>query len=119
MKKEFDLRERTALFAEKTIDVLRKVRKDEITSGILNQCMRSVGSVGANYCEASEGESVKDFVHKIRIAKKETKESQHWFRLLAKATPELQNEFRILWKEAQELVLIFAKSIETANKKIN
>ena len=116
MKKHFDLNERTALFAENTIVVLRKVKRDSITNGMIDQCMRATGSVGANYCEASEAESSKDFIHKMRIAKKETKESQHWFRLLAKAVPELQKEFRILWQEAQELVLIFAKSVDTANK---
>lgn len=41
--------------------------------------------MGANYCEANEAESKKDFIHKVGICKKETKETKHWLRLLARA----------------------------------
>ncbi len=69
----------------------------------------AAGSVGANYCEATEAESKKDFIHKIGICKKEVKESRHWLRLLARSNPERIKEIREFWKEAQELLLIFSK----------
>jgi four helix bundle protein len=63
--------------------------------------------VGANFCEADDAESSKDFVHKIGICKKETRESKHFLRMLAKAVPDFREEIIKLWKEAKELNLIF------------
>lgn len=83
------------------------------------QLIKSSGSIGANYCEATEAESKKDFQHKIGICKKETKETKHWLRLLACANPNLKDRFRSLWKEAQELLLIFSKSLSTSRMKID
>jgi len=77
------------------------------------QEVAAAGSAGANYCEATEAESKKDFIHKIGIVKKELKESKHWLRLLAHANPEFSEEFRILWRENQELILIFSKTLKT------
>ncbi len=75
--------------------------------------------MGANYCEATEGESKKDFIHKISICKKETKETKHWLRLLAKSNPEKREAVRLLWKEAHELLLIFSKIIRSSkNSKV-
>jgi len=71
----------------------------------------SSGSIGVNYCEANEGESKKDFYHKIRISKKEIKETKHWLRLLAKAELEKLTYIRRLWSEAHELMLIFSKIV--------
>jgi four helix bundle protein len=111
MIKEYDLEERTALFAEKIIDLSRSIKADVVNSIIVTQLVGSGGSIGANYCEASEAESKKDFIHKICISKKEIKETRHWLRLLARANPEMKIEIRMLWKEAQELLLIFSKII--------
>ena len=80
--------------------------------------MGSGGSIGANYCEATEAESKKDFVHKIGICKKEIKETRHWLRLLAKSNSEKKEEIRKLWKEAQELLLIFSKIIRSSRNRI-
>jgi len=120
-KKPYDLEERTALFGEETIDVLRKLSNNLINKRLIPQLTASAGSLGANYCEANEAESKKDFQHKIGICKKETKESKHWVRLLARANPEFKEEFRKLWQEAQELLLIFSKILNSSreNKKKN
>ena len=64
-------------------------------------------SVGANYCEADDAESGKDFKHKIGICKKESRETKHWLRMIVVAVPELKEEAKILWQEAKELNLIF------------
>ncbi len=85
------------------------MKNDAVNRRIIQQLVGSAGSVGANYCEATEAESKKDFIHKIGIAKKELKETKHWLRLLAKSNPEAAEEIRVLWKEAHELLLIFAK----------
>lgn len=113
----FDLEERTAKFAEKVIDLCQRINITPINKKIITQLIGSAGSIGANYCEASEAESKKDFRHKMGIAKKEIKETKHWLRLLAKTNSEIKQEIRELWKEAQELLLIFSKSIKTSHGK--
>lgn len=113
-KKVFDLEERTARFAEKIIDLLKKLPNNPINNRLIDQCMGSGGSLGANYCEANEAESRSDFIHKMGIAKKETKETKHWIRLLAHANPEFKEEFRWFWQEAEELLLIFSKIIHSS-----
>ena len=108
-KKKYDLEERTAKFAEAIIELMRKIPHDLVNQRLIPQLIGSGGSLGANYCEANEAESKKDFQHKIGICKKEIKETKHWLRLLAKANPQFKDEFRKLWLEAQELLLIFSK----------
>jgi len=117
-KKKYDLEERTAIFAEDIIVVLKKIKSDQVNRSIISQLIRSAGSVGANYSEACEAESRRDFIHKICIAKKETKESQHWLRLLSKANSEHRDDLVNNWKEAKELLLILSKSISTAKQKM-
>lgn len=114
----FDLEERTAMFAEVIIDLCKNIKITPYNMKIISQLIGSGGSIGANYCEASEAESKKDFQHKMSIAKKEIKETKHWLRLLVRTNSEKKDEIRKLWKEAQELLLIFSKSIKTS-KKIN
>lgn len=106
---KYDLEERTAKFAENIIKLLKKLTVNPINKRIIEQLVGSSGSIGANYNEASEAESKKDFYHKVKIAQKEAKETQHWLRLLATAEPEKADIFRELWSEAHELVLIFSK----------
>lgn len=113
---KYDLEERTAKFAEKFIRLVQKLPQNPINRPLIEQGVAAVSSVGANYCEATEAESKKDFNHKISIAKKETKESKHWTRLLACANPDFKEEFRELWQEAQELLLIFSKIIQSSKK---
>jgi four helix bundle protein len=114
---KYNLEERTAKFAEKVIDFVKTIKISPINKKIIEQLIGSAGSVGANYCEASEAESKQDFIHKIGICKKETKETKHWLRLLAKSDPERKEEIKKLWKEAHELLLIFSKIVRTAKSK--
>ncbi len=115
----FDLEERTAVFAENIINLCKRIKITPMNMRVISQLIGSGGSIGANYCEASEAESKKDFIHKMSIAKKEIKETKHWLRLLAKINPEEIHNIRLFWKEAQELLLIFSKSIKTSSKKDN
>ncbi len=113
--KKYDLIERTSVFGENMIDFLKTIRKDEITKPLVNQCIRSATSIGANYMEADCAESKKDFRHKIGICKKESKETMHWMRMIARATDAKEN-CRILWKESQELTWIFSAIINKTDK---
>jgi four helix bundle protein len=103
----YDLEERTAKFGENIIEFAKKIPKNSITFPIISQLVRSGTSVGANYCEADEAESSKDFKHKLGISKKESRETKYWLRMIIKAVPELEGEAKILWQEAKELSLIF------------
>ena len=107
-KKKYDLEERTAKFGENIIKFVKKIPKKTETLPLISQLVRAGTSVGANYCEADDAESKKDFIHKIRICKKESRETKHWLRMIVVAVPELKEEARVLWQEAQELNLIFA-----------
>ena len=115
---KYDLEERTAKLAESLIAFLRKVELTSLNSRIVSQLVGSSGSIGANYCEATEGESKKDFIHKIGICKKEIKETKHWLRLLASSNPELKDDLRKFWQETHELLLIFSKIKESSKKKL-
>ncbi len=110
----YDLEERTTKFAEGIIDFLKTIKENAVNTRIISQLVGASGSIGANYCEATEAESKKDFIHKIAIGKKEIKETRYWLRLLAKANPERKAELIQYFREAQELLLIFSKIIRTS-----
>ena len=82
---------------------------------LISQLVRSATSVGANYMEANQASSRKDFKNKIRISQKEANESKHWLRMIAVAMPEKKDECLKLWKESHELTLIFAKISKSCN----
>ena len=106
-KPKYDLEERTAKFGENIIDFVRSIKPDIINRPIITQLIRSSTSIGANYMEANGAESKKDFLHKIGICKKESKESMHFLRMVAKSNPETVEKSRNLWREAHEFTLIF------------
>lgn len=107
--KTYDLEERTARFGEHIIDLCKKAPKQSVVFPILDQLVRAGTSIGANYCEANGASSKKDFMNKIFICKKESKETKYWLRILARACTELASECRDLWQEAQEFTMIFSK----------
>ena len=72
------------------------------------QLIRSSGSVGANYLEANESLSRKDFLMRIKIARKEAKESMYWLHLIEANTPALEEKRTALRQEAKELMLILS-----------
>lgn len=105
--KKYDLEERTAKFGENIIYFSKTIQINPVTQRIIPQLVASGTSVGANYCEADDAESGKDFKHKIGICKKESRETKHWLRMMAIAVPESKEKARKLWQEAKELHLIF------------
>lgn len=76
--------------------------------------MRSAISIGANYCEANEANSKRDFVNKIAIAKKEIKETRYKLRLIAHTLSDTKEKISKLFKESQELNFIFLTVIKNS-----
>ena len=107
--KPFDLAERTSLFGEAVIDFARRVPVDSVTSRLIPQLVGAGTSAGANYCEADDGVSKKDFRNRIGICKKEARETKFFVRMIVRAVPQLREEAKLVWQEAKELHLIFSK----------
>lgn len=104
----FDLSERTAVFAERVLLFLKALPRDEISRTLIVQLVRSATSIGANYAEADDAGSRREFFHRVSICQRESRESMYWLRLLATAIPDCRDSARTLWKEADELNRIFA-----------
>lgn len=105
--RKYDLEERTAKLGEDIIRFCKKIPVTPITRPIITQLIKSGTSIGANYSEADDAESKKDFKHKIGICKKETRETKHFLRMAAVAVPTKKDDTKRLWQEAKELNLIF------------
>jgi four helix bundle protein len=108
-ERKFDLEERTAKFGEAVILFLKKVTRGPLTDPLISQLVRAATSIGANYCEADDATTKKDFRYRIAICKRESHETKNWLRMFAAAVPGLKDKARVLWTEAKELHLIFAK----------
>ena len=105
--KRYDLAERTASFAERVVRFARALPQDAVTRPLISPVVRSGGSVGANYCEADDAISKKEFRLKIGTCRKEANETKYWIRVIVAAVPSVRDEARVLWQEAKELHLIF------------
>lgn len=114
LSNKYNLEERTALFGEDIIKFCRSCPQDFLIKPILSQLIRSGTSIGANYCEANNASSKKDFRNKIFICKKEAQETKHWLRMSAQSLPDKKEEIREIWKECQELTMIFQKIITSS-----
>lgn len=107
-KKEYDLEERTYLFAKHVRFMVKQLPKTISNIEDSKQLVRASGSVGANYIEANESLSKKDFVMRVKISRKEAKESRYWLRLLdTNEQQELESKRSALIQEATELMNIF------------
>jgi len=111
--KHYDLEERTFLFAKNIRSFVRKLPKTIANIEDGKQLINASGSVGANYIEANESFSKKDFVFRIKICRKEAKESRYWLRLVfIENSTELEKEREKLVQEATELTNIFGAIIQ-------
>ncbi len=100
--KQYDLEERTFQFASKVREYVKIIPKSVSSIDDIKQLVRSSGSIGANYIEANDSLSKKDFIMRIKISRKEAKETRFWLRLLA-----YSQEREELLQEATELMNIF------------
>lgn len=109
--KDRDLGRRLEKFAEDSLALARKIPRNDVTRPIITQFVKASTSPGANYQEACEAESAKDFVHKMKLARKELKEAHYWLRLLHRICEELRKEITRLGKESTELIKIITSII--------
>jgi four helix bundle protein len=106
--KPYDLEERTALFGESVVRLAKRIPHGPGTNRLIDQFVGAGTSVGANYAEASETVSRRDFKYAISRCVKEAKETLFFLRMIALAEPQLADEARQLYRECRELHLIFA-----------
>ncbi len=102
-----DLMERTAQFGEAIVRFTKKIPRGPENNRLIDQLVGAGTSVGANYAEADDAVSGKDFKNKIGICRKESKETMFFLRMVAASEASLTDEARTLWREAKELNLIF------------
>jgi four helix bundle protein len=114
----YNLEERTTAFSELIIIFCQNLPRTKLIEPLAKQLIRSGTSIGANYMEANNAASKKDFRNKIKICQKEANETQYWLRLLGKLNNIDIITCRKLWQEAHELLLIFAKISATSDKRI-
>jgi four helix bundle protein len=107
-ERKYDLEERTEKFAKDVRAYCKKIKITIINADDVKQLIRSSGSMGANYIEANEHLSKKDFVNRIKICRKESKETRYWFNVMDMEQEDLFKERARLLQEATELMKIFA-----------
>ncbi|OGK31156.1 four helix bundle protein [Candidatus Roizmanbacteria bacterium RIFCSPHIGHO2_12_FULL_33_9] len=106
--KKYDLEDRTYNFARIVRDFIKKLNRTNSNVIYISQLIRSSSSIGANFIEASEAISKKDFFHRIKICRKEAKETRYWLMLVdIDGNLTLQKESNKLIQEANELMKIF------------
>ena len=110
--KQYDLEDRTLEFAKRVRVFVKQLKKTIANTEDAKQLVNASGSVGANYIEANEALSKKDFVMRIKICRKEAKESRYWLRLIdSDDQSELERERITLENEARELTHIFGSIV--------
>ena len=115
--KQYDLEERTLRFAKEVIEFVNILPKTMANIEIMKQVIRSSGSVGANYIEANEALSKKDFAMRVKICRKEAKESRYWLRLIEIRREDAEKRRQSLISEATELMKIFGSIVEKTKEK--
>lgn len=114
--KQYDLEDRTLKFAKDVRSFIRKLSKTVSNIEDGRQLIRSSGSTGSNYIEANEALSKKDFIYRIKISRKESKESIYWLNLVdTRGDNNLKKERSKLLKEATELMKIFSAIMRKSN----
>jgi four helix bundle protein len=108
---KYNLQDRTTDFGKRIINLCKLYKNNKISNRIVDQLVRSGTSVGANYMEAVNGSSKKDFKNKLFLCKKEAQETKYWLTMLKEL--ETNDEIDALSNECHQLNLIFQKSIQT------
>jgi four helix bundle protein len=113
--KHYDLEERTYEFARAVRGLVKQLPRTLANIEDARQLVNASGSVGANYIEANEALSKKDFVMRIKISRKEAKESRYWLRLIfSNGNADLNTRRESLMQEASELTSIFGAILRKA-----
>ncbi len=113
-----ELEDRIVRFAARCIKVCAALPVKAVGSaGLADQMFRSSTSIAANYAEACEAESAKDFVHKLKVAMKELSETRIWLRIIGEVGYVANAKLVDLVGESKELSRILSASVTTAKKK--
>src|SRR5713101_6052287 len=99
-KRLYDLEERTARFGEAVIDFAKSILQNAVTNRIISQLVGAGTSIGANYVEADDAVSKREFLKNIGTCRKEARETKHFLRMAVRSVPELKQQARKLWMEA-------------------
>jgi four helix bundle protein len=91
---KFDLEERTAKLGESVIGLAKVIPLNLVTTSLIPQLVRAATVVGANFCEADDAGSKKEFLYRISLCKREARETKHWLRMVVKAEPGLRDVSR-------------------------
>jgi len=113
----YDLEERVEKFGERTLIFLKSIQYDSLSSTIINQLSRSALSIGANYMEANNASSGRDFRNKIFICKKEAQETKHWLRMMSVLECGKKEVLDALKDETHQLLMIFQRIGKTMDNK--
>jgi four helix bundle protein len=117
-KEKSDLGERTAAFGEAIIALSKGIPDITRNRPLIRQLVAAGTSIGANYREADDASSDRDFVCKMSICRKEASETEYWLRMVVAAEPECKQQARKLYKEVRQLHLIFARIVRDMNRRI-
>ena len=113
INKTYDLEERTFQFAKEVRLFIKTLEKNVANFEDAKQVVRSSGSIGANYIEANESLSKKDFIYRAKISRKEAKESIYWLKLINETNKAINSrKTEELIQESTELTKIFSAIIE-------
>lgn len=112
---KYDLEERTLIFAKEIVNYCKKLPNNTINFKLIDQLIRSAGSIGANYREANDSLGKKDFIHRLRIARKESKETIFWLELIKEANKD--NSIDRLIDECSQLRNILSAIIKKVEMK--
>jgi four helix bundle protein len=113
-KKQYNLEDRTFTFAQNVRSFIQSIPRNMVNQGDAEQLLRSSGSIGANYIEANESLSKKDFLMRIKISRKESKESEFWLKLIQPIPANVESTRLSLIQEATELRKIFGAILTKA-----
>jgi four helix bundle protein len=114
--RKYDLEERLVDFSVRIINVVETLPNTRVGNHIAGQLVRSGTAAAPNYGEAQSAESRKDFIHKMKVALKELRETQIWLKIVQRKILAKHKKLEPLMDECDELVSIFVASIRTAEK---
>jgi four helix bundle protein len=119
VSRKYDLEERLISFSVRVITIAENLPKTFTAQYLSKQIIRSAISPALNYGEAQAAESRKDFIHKIKVVLKELRETKNALEIIKRKEYYNSDEIQSIQNECGELIAIFMKSIETANKNLN
>ena len=115
-KVRYDLESRCLVFSKRTLDFCKQLPKTKINEQLVKQLIRSSTSIGANYIEANDALGKKDFLHRLRISRKEAKETLYWLQLVDYQDEIIQAELNQEAKELRNILSAIINKVQSKNK---